>query len=149
MWHPGMATPMTRTCPHCMLPLPGRVYEAAGVRLDPETHQITVDGRPPQRKLARHEFIILSTLMRRPFMPFSVEVLLDQLGSTTRADDPLKYVQILVYRIRQVIGPSRIETLRGFGSYQMAREAPKPVLPGYADHLIRKPDGQPTLWVVR
>jgi DNA-binding response OmpR family regulator len=93
----------------------------AGLRLDPEAYQVTLDGQPLE--LTRTEFELLHFLMRSPGRAFSRAYLLDAVwGEYFVAGD--RSVDNAILRLRRKLGDlgDRIETVWGVG-YRLAPEA--------------------------
>jgi DNA-binding response OmpR family regulator len=96
---------------------------AAGLRLDPTSHETTLDGQALH--LTPKEFALLYLLVRHPGRVFSRAYLLDQIwGYEAAAYD--RTVDTHVYRLRQKLGAEsqaarRIIAVRGIG-YKFERE---------------------------
>lgn len=98
-----------------------------GLRLDPTTHEVTLNGRPVD--LTPREFDLLRLLMRHPNRVFTRDFLLEHLwghdfyGSTRTVD-------MHVSRLREKIeddpaSPTYIATVRGVGYRLRGAEAPR------------------------
>ncbi len=93
------------------------VIEAAGLRLDLQTREVTVQGRPIQ--LSALEFKLLHFLASQPRRVFSREQLLDNVWGRDRFVTP-RTVDVHIRRLREKIekqegSPQYIQTVRGSG----------------------------------
>ena len=99
------------------------VLTVAGLRLDPTSHEVTLENRPVE--LTPKEFALLYQLVRHPGRVFSRAYLLDEIwGYSAEAYD--RTVDTHVYRLRQKLGAeseltSRIVSVRGIG-YKFQRD---------------------------
>jgi DNA-binding response OmpR family regulator len=107
-------------------PAPGRVLTHGALTLDPERHEVTVDGRPVE--LTPSEFTLLYTLMRAPGRVFSRPELLDRLhGAYGVVVD--RVVDVHIGKLRKKIeadpaAPRHVLTVRGVGYRLADREGP-------------------------
>lgn len=93
------------------------VIEAAGVRMDVERHEVTVDGRPA--KLALKEFELLEILIRNAGRVLTRGQLIDRVWGADYVGDT-KTLDVHIKRLRAKIEPDpaepvRITTVRGLG----------------------------------
>lgn len=93
------------------------VQEAAGVRIDAERHEVSVDGRPI--KLALKEFELLDFLVRNAGRVLTRGQLIDRVWGSDYVGDT-KTLDVHVKRIRAKIEanpatPVRLVTIRGLG----------------------------------
>ena len=100
-----------------------RVLKAGTIRLDPEGHEVTVEGE--EVDLTPTEFRLLRTLMEREGRTQSREQLLEEawdVDSAAAERMQTRTVDMHVRRLRSKLGEEaeRIETVRGFG-YRMRR----------------------------
>ena len=91
--------------------------EAAGIELDPASHEVKVDGDPVE--LTAKEFDLLHFLMRHPRQVFSRDQLLDNVWGYDFFGDP-STVTVHIRRLREKIepessDPTRIVTVWGVG----------------------------------
>jgi DNA-binding response OmpR family regulator len=104
-------------------PVQEAVLTVADLRLDPTTHEVTLENRPVD--LTPKEFALLYHLSRRPGRVFSRAYLLDEIwGYSAEAYD--RTVDTHIYRLRQKLGAeseiaSRIVSVRGIG-YKFQRD---------------------------
>ncbi len=98
---------------------PGKaeVIETAGLRLDLQTREVTVQGRPIQ--LSALEFKLLHFLASQPRRVFSREQLLDNVWGRDRFVTP-RTVDVHIRRLREKIekqegSPQYVQTVRGSG----------------------------------
>jgi len=98
-------------------PPPATLLEHGGLRLDPERHEVTLDGS--RIELTAAEFKLLETLLRAPGRLFSRDQLLERFypDGETVID---RVVDVHIGKLRQKLGddpadPRFIETVRGFG----------------------------------
>lgn len=100
----------------------GEVLAYADIRLDPEQHKVTRDGRP--LKLGPTEYRLLQTFLERPGRVWSREQLLDRVWGR-ESDIDLRTVDVHVGRLRKALnqrkGKDLIRTVRGAG-YSMDEE---------------------------
>jgi len=94
-----------------------KLLEHGGLRLDPERHEVTLDGQ--RVELTAAEFKLLEVLLRTPGRLFSREQLLERFypDGETVID---RVVDVHIGKLRQKLGddpaaPRFIETVRGFG----------------------------------
>jgi len=94
--------------------LPSRpsVLEVSGIRLDPATRDVTLDGAPV--RLTAKEWSLLHYLMRRAGEVVSTEELLEHVWDD-RVDPFTNTVRVQVGTLRKKLGPGRIETVIGAG----------------------------------
>jgi DNA-binding response OmpR family regulator len=92
----------------------GAVLTRAGLRLDPEAHQATLDDAPLE--LSPTEFALLHLLLRSPGRAFSRAYLLDTVWQETYIGGD-RSVDNVVLRLRKKLGPlgEAIETVWGIG----------------------------------
>ncbi len=93
------------------------VIETAGLRLDMQTREVTVQGRPIQ--LSALEFRLLHFLASQPRRVFSREQLLDNVWGRDRFVTP-RTVDVHIRRLREKIerqegSPQYVQTVRGSG----------------------------------
>jgi two-component system phosphate regulon response regulator PhoB len=92
---------------------PGPALSAGAVRLDPNRHEVTVDGKPVV--LTALEFRLLRTFLERPGRIQSREVLLSDVWGIS-AEVETRTVDTHIKRLRQKLGmEDLIETVRGVG----------------------------------
>ena len=91
-----------------------RVLEAGGVRVDPDRHQVLVQG--DEVALTATEFKLLHLLVARPGRVFTRQQIIDQLHEGFAAVTD-RSVDVQVVALRRKLGPAgvRIETVRGVG----------------------------------
>ncbi|MBK8470450.1 MAG: response regulator transcription factor [Actinomycetales bacterium] len=87
------------------------VLQAGGIRLDPATREVTVDGG--RADLAPREFLVLQHLLAAAPAVVAKETLLSQVWGDA-SDDP-NVVEVYVGYLRRKLGRERIETVRGAG----------------------------------
>jgi DNA-binding response OmpR family regulator len=95
----------------------GPALEAAGIHMDPDSREVTVDGRPVT--LTLREFDLLWTFLRHPRQVFSRSQLLDQVWGYEFHGDA-STVTVHIRRLREKIElepshPRRLITLWGVG----------------------------------
>jgi len=86
--------------------------EHAGIRLDPSTHAVTLDGEPV--KLLAREFAVLQALLQRPGAVLSRTQIEEQLygwGEEVESNA----VEVYIHGLRRKLGAEKIRTLRGVG----------------------------------
>jgi DNA-binding response OmpR family regulator len=88
---------------------------AHGIRLDPATREVTVDGAAVE--LALREFAVLERLLTAAPAVVSKEELLDAVWGD--AAEGINVVEVYVGYLRRKLGRERIETVRGVG-YRIA-----------------------------
>lgn len=86
--------------------------EVNGVRLDPVSRLVDLDGKPIS--LSRQEFRLLHLFMRRAGQALPQTDILEHLYEL-EMERELNTVEVLVGRLRRKIGKDRIKTLRGLG----------------------------------
>ena len=91
---------------------PGLVH--GGLRLDPATRQVTLDGAPVL--LSAREFAVLEALMQRPGALLSRAQLEDRLYGWGDAVES-NAVPVYIHQLRRKLGEARIGTVRGVGYY--------------------------------
>src|SRR5574343_833887 len=91
---------------------PGLVH--GGLRLDPATRQVTLDGAPVL--LSAREFAKLEALMQRPGALLSRAQLEDRLYGWGDAVES-NAVPVYIHQLRRKLGEARIGTVRGVGYY--------------------------------
>ena len=94
------------------------VLEVGGLRLDPATRQVSLDGEPVE--LSAREFTLLEAFMRRPGQVLTQGQLLDaawDAGYEQRSN----VVEVYVRYLRRKLGADVIETVRGAG-YRLRRD---------------------------
>ena len=97
--------------------VPPDLLEASGVRMDVESHQVWVDGRPVP--LALKEFELLEVLLRNAGRVLTRGQLIDRVWGADYVGDT-KTLDVHVKRLRAKIEPDptqpvRITTVRGLG----------------------------------
>lgn len=88
--------------------------QAAGIRLDPASREVSVDGELVM--LSGREFALLELLMRRPGLPLSRAQIEEQLlgwGEEVCSNA----VEVQIHHLRRKIGASRIHNIRGVGYF--------------------------------
>jgi DNA-binding response OmpR family regulator len=85
--------------------------EAAGIRLDPASRRVEVDGSVVA--LSRREFLVLEHLLRAHPTVVSKESLLDNVWGPE--DAGANIVEVYIGYLRRKLGRDRIETVRGVG----------------------------------
>ena len=93
------------------------VSEVAGLRLDHEALEVSVDGTPVS--LTPTELRLLIELISEPGIVLSRQTLLDRVWDYGEWGDT-RVVDVHVQRLRGKVGADRIETVRGFG-YKLRR----------------------------
>jgi DNA-binding response OmpR family regulator len=96
---------------------PGRI-DLNGLRLDPERHEVSVDGRPVM--LTHVEFRILETLLGADGRVLSRDQLLDAVWGEDQAEVLDRTVDVHIRRLRDKLGddpdaPRWVATVRGSG----------------------------------
>ena len=91
------------------------VLEAAGVRLDPASRRVEVDG--DEVHLSRREYLLLEQLLREHPAVVTKESLLDRVWGTGE-HGAANIVEVYVGYLRRKLGRDRIQTVRGVG-YRM------------------------------
>ncbi len=91
------------------------VLEAAGVRLDPASRRVEVDGE--EVHLSRREYLLLEQLLREHPAVVTKESLLDRVWGTGE-HGAANIVEVYVGYLRRKLGRDRIQTVRGVG-YRM------------------------------
>jgi two-component system, OmpR family, response regulator MprA len=93
-----------------------RVHEAGPVRLNAETHEVTVDGRNVD--LTAREFDLLAFLMQKPGRVFTREQIFESVWGYRYLGDS-KVIDVFVSALRRKLdsapGPSIVRTVRGVG----------------------------------
>ena len=93
-----------------------RVLEAGPVRLNPETHEVTVDGTVVE--LTAREFDLLAFLMQKPGRVFTREQIFESVWGYSYLGDS-KVIDVFVSALRRKLdsepGPSIVRTVRGVG----------------------------------
>jgi two-component system OmpR family response regulator len=92
------------------------VLRHEGVRLDPATREVTLDGR--EVSLSRREHELLEFFLRHPDRVITKTELLDRVWDARGAYDP-NTVEVYVGYLRRKLGPGLIQTVRGSG-YRLA-----------------------------
>ncbi len=92
--------------------------EHLGVRLDLQTRQASVEGRPVE--LSAREFALAEVLLDHPRQVLSREQLLDMVWDGA-ADTSSNVVDVYIRYLRNKLGSERIVTVRGAG-YRLATE---------------------------
>ncbi|ACA14721.1 two component transcriptional regulator, winged helix family [Methylobacterium sp. 4-46] len=93
--------------------------EHGGIRLDPGSLTVTVDGAPVT--VSRREFMVLAALMERPSVLRSKAELEERLYGWQEEVES-NAVEVHVHNLRTKIGKHAIETVRGLG-YRMRAPA--------------------------
>ena len=92
--------------------------EFGALRLDPASHEVTLDGRPVA--LSAREFTILETLLERPRGVLSRAQLEERLYGWD-AEVASNAVEVHIHNLRRKLGDGLIRTVRGLG-YSLGRE---------------------------
>jgi DNA-binding response OmpR family regulator len=87
------------------------VLEVGGLRLEPSSHRVEVDGEPVD--LSRREFLVLDHLMRRHPAVVTRESLLDDVWGSESVHGNV--AEVYIGYLRRKLGRDRIETIRGVG----------------------------------
>ena len=87
------------------------VLEVGGLRLEPSSHRVEVDGEPVD--LSRREFLVLDHLMRRHPAVVTRESLLDDVWGSENVHGNV--AEVYIGYLRRKLGRERIETIRGVG----------------------------------
>jgi DNA-binding response OmpR family regulator len=87
------------------------VLEVGGLRLEPSSHRVEVDGEPVD--LSRREFLVLDHLMRRHPAVVTRESLLDDVWGSENVHGNV--AEVYIGYLRRKLGRDRIETIRGVG----------------------------------
>ena len=90
------------------------VLEHAGLRLDPATRQVTLNGEPVL--LSAREFAVLEALLQRPGAILSRAQIEDRLYGWGEAIES-NAVSVYVHQLRRKLGADLIRTVRGVGYY--------------------------------
>jgi len=95
----------------------GAVLESAGIRLDPERFEVSLDGRPVH--LPRKEFELLELLMESSGRVLTRETLIDQVWGTDYYGDT-RTLDVHIKRLRAKLeeephAPKHLVTIRGLG----------------------------------
>jgi two-component system response regulator RegX3 len=93
------------------------VLEGGGIRLDPERHEVTVEGE--QVRLARKEFELLELLMEHPGRVLARETLIDRVWGSDYFGDT-RTLDVHIKRLRAKVEasphePAHLVTVRGLG----------------------------------
>lgn len=88
------------------------VLEVGRLRLDPLSHEVTLDGA--RVGLSRQEFRLLQLFMRRAGQVLPQGDILEHLYELEKERE-LNTIEVLIGRLRRKIGKERISTLRGLG----------------------------------
>lgn len=88
------------------------VYEHGGLRVNPATREVTVDGQPVQ--LSGREWAVLEPLIARPGAVLSRAQLEAKLYSW-KDEVSSNAVEVYVHGLRRKLGAGAIQTLRGVG----------------------------------
>ena len=94
------------------------VFEHKGVRLNPATHEATVQGQPVP--LSAREWAVLEALIARPGAVLSRAQLEEKLFSW-KDDVSSNAVEVYIHGVRKKLGNDFIQTVRGLG-YVVPRE---------------------------
>ena len=86
--------------------------EADGLRLDPVTRDVQLNGQP--LRLSKQEYRLLHLFMRRAGQVLSQSDIMENLYELDAPRD-LNTIEVLVGRLRRKIGAHRITTQRGLG----------------------------------
>ncbi len=90
------------------------VIEHGAIRLDPATHEVSLDGQPVN--LSAREYAVLEALLQRPGMVLSRAALEDRLygfGGTIESNA----VEVYIHALRRKLGADTIRTQRGAGYF--------------------------------
>ena len=90
-----------------------RPAPATGLRVDPATREVELDGRPVQ--LTAREFDLLAFLVAQPRQVFTRAQLLDQVWSSAPGWQSEATVTEHVHRLRHKLGREHVATVRGVG----------------------------------
>lgn len=90
-----------------------RPVPATGLRVDPATRDVELDGHPVQ--LTAREFDLLAFLVARPRQVFTRAQLLEQVWSSSSGWQSDATVTEHVHRLRHKLGRDRVATVRGVG----------------------------------
>jgi two-component system response regulator QseB len=93
------------------------VMEYDTLRLDPATHEVSLDGRPVD--LSAREFAVLEALLERPSAVLSRAQLEERLYSWDK-EVASNAIEVHIHNLRKKLGGERIRTIRGIG-YSVAR----------------------------
>jgi len=100
-------------------PAAGEVIEVAGVRIDPASHSVTVNGQPIA--LTRKEFHLLALLARQPGVVYRREQIISEIWGTSWSGTG-RTLEVHMASLRHKLdSPGIIETVRGVG-YRLAAE---------------------------
>ena len=88
------------------------ILRAAGITIDPATQTAAIDGRP--LCLSRRELAVLSALMERPGSIRSRSEIEDRLYGWQEEVES-NAVEVHIHNLRNKVGRSTIETVRGLG----------------------------------
>ena len=105
---------------HRGAPVPARLLEQAGVRIDLDTREVTFEGQPVPT--TRMEFGLLALLVEHPGRVFSREELLNRVWGYERTPTT-RTVDTHVVQLRTKLRADLIESVRGIG-YRLQRERP-------------------------
>jgi two-component system OmpR family response regulator/two-component system response regulator QseB len=97
------------------------VLEHGGLRLDPATRQVTLNGEPVL--LSAREFAVLEALLQRPGAILSRAQIEDRLYGWGEAIES-NAVSVYVHQLRRKLGADFIQTMRGVGYYVGAATKP-------------------------
>jgi DNA-binding response OmpR family regulator len=98
---------------------PARAIEAAGVRVDLATREVSFEGQPVS--LTRMELDLLALLLAHPGRVFSREELLTRVWGYERTPTT-RTVDAHVLQLRTKLRPDLVESVRGIG-YRLKRES--------------------------
>ncbi len=91
----------------------GEPLERGGIIVDPERHEVCVDGEPVD--FTRAEFLLLYALIAHPGRVFSRQILIERIGDGSIVAD--RTIDVHINSIRKKLGShrDRVETIRGVG----------------------------------
>ena len=90
----------------------GPVFEHRGVRLNPATHEASLNGQPVA--LSAREWAVLEPLIARPGVIFSRSQLEEKLFSW-KDEISSNAVEVYIHGVRKKLGADLIQTVRGLG----------------------------------
>jgi two-component system response regulator QseB len=90
----------------------GPVIERSGLRVDPATHDVQVDGH--RVSLSAREFSLLSALLEQPGVPLSRAQLEDRVYGWGEEIES-NAVEVHIHSLRRKLGAERIRNVRGVG----------------------------------
>ncbi|MEY5098254.1 MAG: hypothetical protein RJA36_973 [Pseudomonadota bacterium] len=94
-----------------------------GVRLDPATRQVTLDGKP--LLLSAREFAVLEALMARPGAVLTRAQLEDRLYGWSEAIES-NAISVYIHQLRKKLGSDFIQSMRGVGYFLATEPGARP-----------------------